>query len=287
MRGVGRATGAITIVNALFTGVGCAAAVDLPLDVAVELMPGTPSDARAARSGRGADLATTFLEEALRAFPGGSGHSARLEIRSTIPAGRGLKSSSALGVAIIRATAAALGTTVSDLDAARLCARAARLHGASATGAFDDAMAAAAGGIVLTDNATDAVLQQSAFPPDWVVVLDVGEREHRPPREYRDQFAAHATDGELAVASARRGDWAEAMDRNSAAVERALGLEGALRRRSAQRSGAIASGLSGMGPSFAAILPRGRLAAFLGAFPITDERRRVVEFSRAGSRGPG
>jgi shikimate kinase len=285
MRGVGRATGAITIVNALLTGVGCAAGIELPLEVSVELTPGTPSDAGVARSERGADLPATFLEQALRAVPGGSEHSARLEIRSTIPVGRGLKSSSALGVAVIRATAAALGTTVSDLDAARLCARVARLHGASATGAFDDAMAAAAGGIVLADNATDTVLTKSSFPRDWVVVLDVGEGEHRPPSEYRAQFAARATEGEVAVASARRGDWAEAMDRNSAAVELALGLEGEPRRRSAQKGGAIASGLSGMGPAFAAILPRGRLAAFLGAFPIMDERRRIVEFSRAGPGG--
>jgi shikimate kinase len=283
MRGVGRATGAVTIVNALFTGFGSALAIDLPIEAVVELGP-TAAESGAIEEQASGPFARAALTDALRGF-GEPSADGRLEVRSSIPPRRGLKSSSALGVAVVRAAADALGRAIPEEEAARRAARFAREYGESATGAFDDALAAAAGGIVVTDNRSDAVVLRAPAPPDCVAVLDLEQGEHRPPVAYRDQFVRHAALASGAVESARRGDWWTAMEQNSAAVERALGVDRSERRSLARSLGALGSGISGVGPAFASILPRDRLAEFLRAFPEGRSARLVVGLPGATPTG--
>ena len=78
-----------------------------------------------------------------------------IEIVSDIPVAMGLKSSSAVSSAGLLAVARASGATRPPLEIAKLSAQVSRETGVSATGAFDDALAGLASGVVVTNNYTD------------------------------------------------------------------------------------------------------------------------------------
>ncbi len=289
MRGVGRATSAVTVINALPTGVGCALGIDLGAEVTVTLdaaAPGVPSELRIA-----ADQRTPLVESAFRLaaerFLPETGIVGDLRIRSEIPVARGLKSSSAVASATVRAVAEALGARTSLEEVARLSARAGRASGVSATGAFDDALAGLRPGFVLTDNRTGSLLRTESPGADWEAAILVPPARHRPSPEWARAFAAEAARGTAAVEAARSGRWWEALARNTEIVERVMGYSYENLRAELLRVGALAAGVSGLGPALAAIAPSGQIPAVLEVLAHqAGERLRVrVNGSVATSEG--
>ena len=283
--GVGASTGAITIVNALFTGVGCAAAIDLPVRVQVDLRVAAPGEPGSLHVPPESDspLARASALDAVHRFGGAREFDSRLWIESAIPPAAGLKSSSALGVAVGRAVASALGATTSAQREASASAQVSRAVGLSATGAFDDAYAAAAGGIALTENGTETVLAHGEADPDWVVLLWIPDGTHSPSPAWHARFRELAEEAAPAVDAARDGRWLAALERNSVLVERALGVDRSAERRRLAELGALASGVSGMGPAFASIVPRDLLPTLIRSHPGAGGDLRVAEFVRAGA----
>jgi shikimate kinase len=279
MSGVGAASAAITVVNALPTGIGCAIGVGLyaRAEVTVRAVPGS--------SGGTWDLPTEvrtpLVEEALRVgldrfFPGAP-VDATLSLHSDIPVARGLKSSSAVASAILAAIARSARANVSTIDLARLAAEVGRRSGTSATGAFDDALAGLRPGFVVTDNRHDTVIREGPVEPDYEVALLVPPSPHRPSTEWTAAFRAEADEGARAAQAAREGRWWEAMDRNTELVERVMGYRYTELRRDLRRHGAVASGVSGLGPSLAIVVPRRRAAEILELLPADQgERLRVL-----------
>ncbi len=278
MRGVGTATGAISIVNALPTGVGAAVGVDLPVRAELELHPSGSSekwDVQIADDSR-SPLVIEALTQALRRLaPGTSGHGT-LSIRSTVPIGRGLKSSSAVSSAVVLAVARAVETPVTAVDVARLSAQASIVAGVSATGAFDDALAGLEGGGVVTDNRRDVCLRRLELRAGLGAVLWIPEGSHpRAPSLVR-AFGRRRGLARRAVDAAMDGDWPEAMALNSRLVEEVMGYRYDGLHRAAKAAGAIASGVSGLGPAFAAVAPLARLPRLRRALPSLGGRRRTV-----------
>jgi shikimate kinase len=261
VRGVGRAGGAITFVNALASGgTGSAGGVSLPAEASVELRPTARGEPGTCTLDSRCDtpLARATLLAALRAYVPARDWHVRLAVRSSVPVARGLKSSSAVGGAIARAVAAAARRSVPDLEVARLAAETARDIGLSLTGAFDDAVAALTGEIAVTENAVHRVLAREPWPHGWAVVLRVPRETHPPSTDLAAAFARPDADGKAAADAARRGRYADAMRRNTRSVERALGYDFEALRARLAAAGAIASGVSGMGPAVAALVPVGR-----------------------------
>ena len=77
------------------------------------------------------------------------------------------------------------------------------------------------------------------------------------------------------------GDWVKAMRLNTELVERAMGYSYRDLRDRLKDRGAIASGVSGVGPTLAAIAPTARLPVLIEALPEDDADRRSVAFSHA------
>jgi len=258
VRGVGSAWGAISFLNALFTGIGAAAAIDLRVTARVEIEPAVASPAVLVTADEDCDtpLARAALASACRQFGGGTGYRAHLTVASEIPPSKGLKSSSAVSVAIGRAVGNGFGRTPSPESLARLSAVVSREVGLSATGAFDDAMASAGGGIVVTENAPETVLSRVSAPSDWSIVLWTGAGSHDPSVEWHHRFQGRADAAAPAVAAARRGDFLTAMTENTRLVEPLLGSDFAEWRGRLESLGALASGVSGLGPSLATIVRR-------------------------------
>ena len=286
MIGVGVGSGGISFVNALPTGVGAAAGVSLwttaTVDIVAARAPSLEVDGRS-----DSPLVVETMRSAIERWSPGMAARARVRVDSAVPVAVGLKSSSAVGAAVARAIASALGVTPSAEEIAGLAADAAQRIGLSATGAFDDALAAVVPGIHVTDNPARTRLRTDPADPRWNVVLWVPPGRHRPSTEVREAFRAVEADGRAAADAARAGRPLEAMARNTEVVERVMGYPYAALRAAVAEAGAVASGVSGMGPAVAVLVPADRIGPVrnaLGGFPgaVTTTR-----FTQPGAGGVG
>lgn len=283
MHGIGIAHGAITIVNALPTGVGAAVGVDLSARAEIDLRPaGTqekwqitvPAEART-------PLVLGTLASALRRFAPGSSGTGALNLQSDIPPGRGLKSSSAVSSAIALAVARATRAAVAPEEIARLSADASIEAGVSATGAFDDALAGLSSGVIVTDNLRRERLAAFSIEGDWRVGLYIPPASHPAAPGLSRAFSDESEAGRRAADAARTGDWPRAMQLNSELVERVLGYDYGPVRAELRRRGAYASGVSGLGPTLAVVASADRLDAVMAGLPDGPAERRVVPFASA------
>lgn len=249
MRGEASAPGAATIINAIATLKGSAFAVDLRTRATVEL----EESASGVEGETDVDVDTTLIEtcvektlDNLDAEAGG-----RVETETDIPPESGLKSSSAAANATVLATLDALDAedALEPLEAALVGVGAARDAGVTITGALDDAAASMLGGIVLTDNSADELLRREKFDRSVAVYVPDERAASASTDVKRSKLVAPVV--ERAFEMARDGDYADAMTTNG------LAYCAALRRDASPAVDALAhaegAGLSGTGPSFAAI----------------------------------
>jgi shikimate kinase len=170
----GRATApaASTVLAAFATGTGSAFAIDAETTATVELTDSGPITGEVESV---PDADTRLIERCVELVVEqyGDSEGARVRTTSEIPMAAGLKSSSAAANATVLATFDALdvdvNATCSREDAARLGVRAARDVGVTITGAFDDASASMLGGLTVTDNTQDEVLQRDEV--EWDVLV--------------------------------------------------------------------------------------------------------------------
>jgi len=160
-----------------------------------------------------------------------------------------------------------------------------RRVGVSATGALDDALAGLEPGFVVTDNVRGEVLRRSKVDPDWGVALYIPSQTHPPSPNLRSAFSNERSAGELAVRAAKAGDWTTAMRINTELVERTMGYAYEDIREQLQSHGAVASGVSGLGPTLAAIAPADRLPDLVRALPSDRASKLVVPFTRKPAIG--
>ena len=253
MTSYGRAAapGAGTVVNALATGRGSAFALDMETRATVELS--ADADGVTGEIAEEPTEDTTLIETCVRRVTEqyGDGEGGRVRTESAVPPAAGLKSSSAAANATVLATLAALdaASELSRLEACRVGVEAAREAGVTVTGAFDDASASMLGGVTVTDNTDDALLDRSSFdreavvwtPPEraYSAETDVARCERVAP------MAHHA------VELARDGRYETAMTVNGLAFSAALSYptEPAV----AAMPHADGVSLSGTGPSVVAV----------------------------------
>jgi shikimate kinase len=285
MRGVGRTRGAIGLVNALTTGVGAAMGVALPVMATVELQE-IVSD-RPPELYIAPDCDTTLVRQSLtaglREFGVGRSLDARVSVRSDVPRARGLKSSSAVSSAVLLAVADSLGERIPAERIGQLSADVSQIAGVSATGAFDDAMAAITGDVVVTDNPTRSILRREPVDPRWRAVVWIRPLDHPPAPAFVESFARYSTEGREAVAHALAGDYMAAMSCNTVIVERVLGRSHRSLHEALLAHGALASGVSGLGPTIAALVPAHAAAAVSSVFPSIEGEVRIVAVGAAAT----
>lgn len=257
MYGRAVAPGAGTVVNALATGRGSAFALDVETTASVRLTPDGGVDGEIAGTPDGdTSLIERCVETVVERF--GDGHGGRVRTTSAVPTAAGLKSSSAAANATILATLAALDVSVggdeedgdiSAVEACRLGVDAAREAGVTVTGAFDDASASMLGGVTVTDNERDVLLDRMGFDRE-AVVWTPPERAYSADTdtaacERVAPMATHAV--ELALA----GNVETAMTVNGLAFSAALDYSTAPAVEAMPHCGGVS--LSGTGPSVVAV----------------------------------
>jgi shikimate kinase len=254
------AHGGVSVLNAIPLNVGSTVAVDIGVEVcsSVNEHP-KPSFG----------LVKAILDH----FENLTGNRFDARITSTIPPAMGLKSSSAVSVALIQAISSISGINVFP---PRLSAVISRRIGISITGAFDDAVSAYYGGCFITNNASMTIEKRICFDPDSVfVILANGKRQTINPlslksrkEEFRD-----------VLNMAKRNDIIGAMNLNGRLVAQCMNydLKPVLL---AEKLGAMASGISGNGPSVFALFRKGEEGPLVEKFSELGRTivTRPVEF---------
>lgn len=289
MKGAARTFGAITITNALPTGVGCAAGIALAVEAEVSVTSDGSQDPPKLTAPP--ETRTPVVEASVRAgldlYHHTPGAVASVSLRSEVPLARGLKSSSAVSTALILAVARATGREPTALEVGRQAAGVGRRVGVSATGALDDALAGLESGFIVTDNRQDAVLRRSEVDPTWGVLLYIPPEPHPPSPTLTSAFERERSAGERAARAVLEGDWATAMRINSEIVERTMHYPYRSLRERLEGHGAVASGVSGLGPTLATIAPTSHLSELSELLPRDRGERRLVPFVRSSSHGGG
>lgn len=228
----------VSVVNAVPSGLGSTMAIDVK--VTVELVS----------RGEGSHSALTrcVIEYFAKAY---GVPEVGVLVRSPIPSGGGLKSSSAVSVALIEAIKERFG--VKGVYPPLLSADLSQACGVSITGAFDDAVAAYHGGVSFTNNLERRVIALRD-PPEDIVVVVLASGNRKPINV--DALKSSRWLFEEAFSIALRGDVLKAMMLNGMAVARLLGYDVEPIRR-ALALGALAAGISGNGPSMFAVTKEG------------------------------
>lgn len=260
---IGRAIayGAGTIVNAIATGRGAAFGVRLWTKATVRLTdePGVVSGRILSEPGEGTALLERAASVVLRAYGVEGVYGAYVETDSNIPIARGLKSSSVAANAIVLATIGALGKRPrSDLWAIGLAVKAAIEAGVTVTGAFDDACASYFGGVVVTDNLRREIVRRLAVTEELAVLFLVARRKVYTVDMDVKRLRGLAPLVDAAYEEACKGRFWDAMTLNGLVYSAAIGYDPAP-AFDALDGGAVAAGLSGTGPSIAAIVPPDRV----------------------------
>jgi len=245
--GSGRANGAISILHALGTGRGCSVGIQLETQVRIVDESNDVID-----DGHGllASVEHCWREQGLP-IPDEFGW----KVESTVPIGQGLKSSSALSCAALRALNSCAWTGLSNSEIADISAKSQIMSNCAITGSMDDNWASLEPGWKLVDpsmRASDSIIIQGEMDDSLSVLVCLRgqrSREISPTRflEQRQIF-------ERSLASIMSGSSLDSLSSNGMAVSAATDDHEALRISNlCIASGAIASGISGSGPAIAVV----------------------------------
>ena len=276
MKGQATCHGAGTIVNAIATGEGAAFGLALRATATVDVRP----EAFGVHARVAADVNPLLAVSAARRILQRRDRKVGLEISivSEIPISRGLKSSSAVANAVVRATSRALGLDPEPQEILQASVDAAIDAGVTITGAFDDACASLYGGVCITDNRDRRLLALDRFPSELVAVLYIPRRMIRKSDLQGTDFARIRSKVEAAFQLALRGDYFRALEANSEAYSPVLGIDESPAQR-ARAAGALAAGITGTGPAILALTKPDRVELVRRAMEDGESEIRVVGLS--------
>ncbi|MDR5657500.1 shikimate kinase [Halodesulfurarchaeum sp. HSR-GB] len=268
MDGRARAPAAGTVLNALATGYGSAFAIEEYVTAEVALEGETVHGEIAGHP----EADTTLIEAAALAVLDELGETGGLRIRteSDVPMAGGLKSSSAAANATVLATLAALGQAdAMDREAAaRLGVQAAREAGVTVTGAFDDASASMLGGLTITDNTDDRLLERDTV--DWDVGVWIPPEQAFSAEADVDRCQRIAPVADVVRDLAEGGQYATAMTINGLAFAPALQQPTEPMIEALPEAAGVS--LSGTGPSYVAVGDESAIETVLDRWEQRDGR---------------
>ena len=251
-----RSPGSATIINAIATGFG--SAFGIGLDIVCE--------AKSIKSGiecfNDVDADNTLMELCVkRVFDhyniSQEEFGVNLKTTSKLPMASGLSSSSASSNAIVKAVSEIVSQEfdfkpLDDLEIINMAIDASLEAGVTITGSFDDATASYFGGVVVTDNKNREFIIKEKM-------------EEHPILVYMPNFYSKSGDSnpermkllsplvETAFSFAKDRNYFKALNLNGLIYSATLGFDSAI-AVDALEAGAIASGLSGTGSSFVAVV---------------------------------
>jgi len=274
--------GAVSIVNAIATGRGVTLGISLQVEAVIEATAGTGIFYENKESSRSSRLIRSVIEKAV---PKNDLQNSKLTIslKSEIPSGYGLKSSSAISSVVSLACAKLFKPQINDLEVLRHGVEASIESKVSITGAFDDACGCYFGGFVVTDNYNQKIVKSEKASEDLSTVIFIPRLRKR-----GNIRKLKVLDGVFAQAwtLASNSDYWNAMLLNGLATSTILHSDPRI-LTSVVEAGALAASVSGNGPSIAAIAKKENVSSVRRAFsllngtttvsPINNQKAEVYE----------
>ena len=256
---------AVSIVNAIATGKGATLGISLNVESTIEATQGTGIIFENKESSLSSRLIRSVIEKAV---PKNELAKSKLRIllRSEIPSGYGLKSSSAISSVISLACAKLFRPEINDLEVLRHGVQASIETKVSITGAYDDACACYFGGFVVTDNYNLKIVKSEKAPEDLSAVIFIPRSRKR-----GNVNKLKILQGVFlqAWSLASNSDYWNAMLLNGLATSTILNSDPRILTDLIE-AGALSASVSGNGPSIAAISKKGNVSSVKRAFLSHD-----------------
>lgn len=248
-----KSPGSATIINAISTGNGSAFGINLHVIAEASLK----SSAIKCTSKRLVDplLMELCVDKVLKYH--GLEQGIRIKTDSTLPVASGLSSSSATSNAVVLATSRLLEEEfelkpMSDMEILNLAIDASMEAGVTITGAFDDATASYFGGLTITNNLKREIIYRGKMENQNILIY-MPDKQSLTALSDVNRMKLLAPWVDMAFKQTLRGQIYKALTLNGILYCAALGYDANI-ALDALDAGAIASGLSGTGPSFVAIV---------------------------------
>ncbi len=251
-----RSPGSATIINAIATGYGSAFGIGLDIECAAKTIHGGIECANDV--GADTTLMDLCVEKVFNHYNiNKEDFGISLKTKSTLPMASGLSSSSASSNAIVKVTSHIIAEEfdlkhLTDLEVVNLAIDASLEAGVTITGSFDDATASYFGGVVVTDNKNRKfIIKEKMDEHDILIYMPNFHSKSGESNVERMRVMSPLV--EVAYEFACKKDYFKAINLNGLIYSSALGFDNAI-AVDALQSGAIASGLSGTGSAFFAVV---------------------------------
>ncbi|WP_298501491.1 shikimate kinase [uncultured Methanobrevibacter sp.] len=251
-----RSPGSATVINAIATGFGSAFGIGLD----IKCIAKSTADSITCSNDVGVDngLMELCAEKVFRHYGIDKDEfGVDIKTQSSLPMASGLSSSSASSNAIVKAVSSIISEEfdfkpLGDLEVINMAIDASLDAGVTITGSFDDATASYFGGVVVTDNRNREFIIKEKMDEHQILV-------------YMPDFYSKSGDSnpermkllsplvETAFGFAKQKDYFKALNLNGLIYSATLGFDSTI-AVDALQAGAIASGLSGTGSSFVAVV---------------------------------
>ena len=240
--------GAVSIVNAIATGRGATLGISLNVEADIQATPGIGIFFENKESSLSSRLIRAVIEKIVLKSDL-ERNKITVLVKSEIPSGYGLKSSSAISSVVSQACAKLFKPKITDLEILRYGVEASIQTKVSITGAFDDACACYFGGFVVTDNTNLKIVKSEKAPEDLVAIIFIPRSRRR-----GNVRKLKILDGVFSQAwtLASNSDYWNAMMLNGLATSTILNSDPRIITDLVE-NGALAASVSGNGPSIAAI----------------------------------
>ena len=251
-----RSPGSATIINAIATGFGSAFGIALDIECEAKAI----SRGIECSNDVGADntLMEICVEKVFSHYDiDKNDFGISLKTKSKLPMASGLSSSSASSNAIVKVTSSIIAEEfdfepLSDMEIINLAIDSSLDAGVTITGSFDDATASYFGGVVVTDNAKrEFIIKEEMDEYPILVYMPNYYSKSGDSNPQRMKLLAPLVETAFEFACER--DYFKALNLNGLIYSATLGFNPSI-AIDALESGAIASGLSGTGSSFVAVV---------------------------------
>jgi shikimate kinase len=243
--------GAVSIVNAIATWKGATLGISTKVETIVSVTQGKGISLEIENQNVSSRLVNKVIEFAV---PKKELEKNKIEVtlKSEIPTGYGLKSSSAISSAISLACHKLFKPNYTDNQVLFAGIDASLATKVSMTGAFDDACACYFGGIQVTDNKIRKIIKSDKAPTNLSVVVFVPKSRKRGNIKH---LKILDTIFDRAWSYAKNGDYWNAMTLNGYATSAVLNSDPKIISDLIE-NGAIGASVSGNGPSIAAVVKK-------------------------------
>lgn len=251
-----RSPGSATIINAIATGFGSAFGIDLEIECEAKSTDGQIT----CSNDVGAD--NTLMELCVERVFNHYGIDKNefgidLKTKSSLPMASGLSSSSASSNAIVKVVSTIVSEefnkkALGDLEVINMAIDASLEAGVTITGSFDDATASYFGGVVVTDNKNRQFIIRERMD-EYPILVYMPNFHSKSGDSNPERMRLLAPLVETAFDFAKCKDYFKALTLNGLIYSATLGFDSTI-AVDALEAGAIASGLSGTGSSFVAVV---------------------------------